>query len=148
MITRIPWDLYFLGIAQAVAARGDCSRTQVGAVLVRPDHSIASTGYNGFPPGDTGCLAGGCPRGLLTHEELGRFEEGGIAANFDSGPGRCDGLHAEQNCFAFAREDTAGFTLYVTRCPCAGCSRAARAQRLSRVVYPTTDRFGVSEIRF
>ena len=28
------WDDYFLGIARAVSRRGDCTRRQVGAVLV------------------------------------------------------------------------------------------------------------------
>lgn len=35
LVTRPCWDDYFLVIAQAVSRRGDCTRRQVGAVLVR-----------------------------------------------------------------------------------------------------------------
>jgi dCMP deaminase len=47
---RPDWDDYFLGIARAVAARGECVRSRVGAVLVR-DNRIVATGYNGVPAG-------------------------------------------------------------------------------------------------
>lgn len=50
MTTRPDWDSYFPAIARAVAGRADCSRRQVGAMVVR-DRRIVSTGYNGSPPG-------------------------------------------------------------------------------------------------
>ncbi|WP_405977731.1 hypothetical protein [Streptomyces sp. NBC_00158] len=50
-IERHDWGTYFVGIAEAVAARGDCHRSQVGAVLVGPDRRIRSTGYNGVSAG-------------------------------------------------------------------------------------------------
>lgn len=62
MPERPGWREYFLGVAEAVAARGDCTRRRVGAVLVQ-DHRIVSTGYNGAPRGAPGCLEGACPRG-------------------------------------------------------------------------------------
>ena len=61
MDPRPGWESYYLGIAHAVAARGECTRRQVGAVIVH-HHSIIATGYNGAPPGWTSCLDGGCPR--------------------------------------------------------------------------------------
>ena len=51
------WDDYFLGIADAVAARAKCTRRRVGAVLTI-DHRIIATGYNGAAPGEDDCLAG------------------------------------------------------------------------------------------
>lgn len=61
---RPDWDTYFLGIAKAVAARADCTRRRIGAVIVDADHRIISAGYNGAPPGKPGCLSeGACPRG-------------------------------------------------------------------------------------
>lgn len=124
---RPGWSQYHLGIAEAVAARGDCLRSQVGAVLVRPDQTVASTGFNGSERGGPSCLAGECPRALSDVEP---------GSSYDSGPGMCHSIHAESNALAFAREDTAGMTLYVTRAPCAGCQRTARAHRIARIVWP------------
>ena len=42
----MPWDQYFMNIAQVVASRSTCPRKFVGAVIVR-DRTILSTGYNG-----------------------------------------------------------------------------------------------------
>lgn len=61
--TRPDWDTWALGIASAVAARGDCTRRQVGAVILGADHRIVACGYNGGRPGGPSCLAGDCPRG-------------------------------------------------------------------------------------
>jgi dCMP deaminase len=124
---RPGWDLYFLSIAGAVAARGDCRRRQVGAVLVRPDRTIASTGFNGTAPGGLSCLDGECPR-AFTDVEPG--------SSYDSGPGVCVATHAEANCLLFSREDTKGFVMYLTTAPCGGCERLLRSARLSRVVWP------------
>ncbi len=54
-------------IAQLVSSRSTCLRRQVGAVLVRDKHIIA-TGYNGAPPrGVTHCLDVGCLREKKGH---------------------------------------------------------------------------------
>lgn len=66
--TRPSWDDYFVTIARAVAARSDCRRRQVGAVLVDESHRIVGTGYTGAPSGHPGCLEGACPRGLLSYD--------------------------------------------------------------------------------
>ena len=58
--TRPDWDIYFKGIARAVAQRASCPRAKVGAVIVSSDNRILSTGYNGAPKGDRDCLTYGC----------------------------------------------------------------------------------------
>lgn len=45
------WDQRFLKLAQLVAGWSKDPSTKVGAVLVRPDKTILSVGFNGFPAG-------------------------------------------------------------------------------------------------
>ena len=126
---RPSWDAYFLGIAQAVAARADCTRRQVGAVIVDQHHRILSTGYNGAAPGRPGCLtAGACPRGLSGVEP---------GSSYDTGPGSCIAIHAEAN--ALLRADgwlLRWATLYCTDKPCDGCQKLIDGAGISRLVHP------------
>lgn len=62
-MTRPGWGAYFLGIAEAASARGECTRRKVGAVLVDKDSRVRGVGYNGTLPGLPSCLEGACPRG-------------------------------------------------------------------------------------
>lgn len=147
-MSRPDWTTYHLGICRAVAARADCTRAQHGATVVRPDNTIASTGYNGSVPGGPSCLEGACPRGrhypLMTGPEYHGCACGdefctGVTSlsSYDFGDPkfRCESQHAENNALARTREDTAGYTLYVTGQPCAGCIRTARAHRIARIVW-------------
>lgn len=45
------WDYRFLDMATLVATWSKDPSTKCGAVVVRPDYSIVSTGFNGFPKG-------------------------------------------------------------------------------------------------
>jgi len=45
------WDLRFLNMAKLVSTWSKDPSTKCGAVIVRPDKSVASTGFNGFPKG-------------------------------------------------------------------------------------------------
>ena len=63
MTSRPDWGAYGLSIARAVSVRGDCTRRQVGAVILDVSHRLAGAGYNGSYPGGPSCLAGDCPRG-------------------------------------------------------------------------------------
>lgn len=120
---RPSWDTYFLTIARAVAARADCRRAQHGAVITRHNRIIA-TGYNGSPSGGASCLAGECPRGLLSGDEL---------AHNSADYSNCVALHAEQNAIAYARER--GDTIYITGAPCDMCGKLIKAAGIGRVVH-------------
>lgn len=48
---RPTWERYALIVAAAVAIRSEDPYVQVGAVVLREDHSVASVGYNGPPSG-------------------------------------------------------------------------------------------------
>lgn len=129
--TRPGWDQYFLGIAEAVAARADCTRRQYGCVIVKA-HRIVSTGYNGAPSGRPGCLSGACPRGHLSYDALPP------GSSYDTGPGACISLHAELNACVYAgRDRTEGATLYLNQgSPCDGCMRVIHAAGIIRIVTP------------
>lgn len=125
---RPDWDEYFLGITQAVAARADCSRRQVGAVLVDQQGRVRGTGYNGSRPKGPSCLAGECPRGAS-----------GVApgSSYDTGAGACVAIHAELNLMLYTSPDERqDGTIYITDEPCDGCLRILQGSGVSRIVWP------------
>ena len=109
-----------MGVAEAVSRRSDCERDKVGCVIVGQDRRIRATGYNGSPAGMAGC--GSCPR------RTSDVAPGSCYAN-------CVAIHAELNALLFCdRDDLPGATLYVTREPCYGCSKAIHATGVLKVV--------------
>ena len=128
---RPDWDTYFMDIAHVVARRGNCSRRQVAAVLVR-DQRILSTGYNGTPRGVRNCYEGGCPR---------------CASDVPSGAdlGECVCSHAEENAItqaAYHGTAVRGTTLYSTLSPCLMCARMIINAGVAEVVYEDEYLFG------
>lgn len=120
---RQSWDQYFLGLAAAAATRSNCSRRQVGAVVVRDRH-IKSTGYNGPPAGYGHCDAGACPRGGTEYAM-------GADANYDN----CVAIHAEANALLFCGPvDREGASIYVTHAPCFGCAKLIANSGIVEVV--------------
>ncbi|MBI5127209.1 cytidine/deoxycytidylate deaminase family protein [Candidatus Roizmanbacteria bacterium] len=110
------WDEYFMKLAEVVKDRADCTRRQVGTVIVR-DFRIITTGYNGTPHGIKNCSEGGCVRckkrdnGEITSYE---YEES------------CVCIHAEQNAIiqaAYLSVSTKGAILYSTTNPCSSCAK-------------------------
>lgn len=128
MPNRPDWDTYWLGVAEAVAARSTCRRRQVGAVAVSATNSVRGTGYNGAPPGEPHCIDGACPRGRLTYEQ-----EPSYADRPDGKVTNCTAIHAEMNAIAGVGLDVA--TVYVTCRPCADCAAVLRAIDI-RIVWP------------
>jgi dCMP deaminase len=120
---RQSWDQYFLGLALAAATRSNCSRRQVGAVIVRDRH-IKSTGYNGPPSGYGHCDGGACPRGISDAAV-------GADANYDN----CVAIHAEANALLFSSpDDRDGASLFVTHAPCFGCAKLIANSGIAEVV--------------
>ena len=109
---RPDWDHYFMEMAEVVAKRSTCLRRQVGAVLVKDRHILAS-GYNGAPSGMAHCAETGCLRQQM---------------NVPSGQQHeiCRGLHAEQNAIIQAALHGTSIRdshLYVTHQPCVICAK-------------------------
>jgi len=117
-------------VARVVAKRSTCLRRQVGAVLVRDNHILA-TGYNGAPAGLEHCLDTGCLREQMGIPSGERHE-------------LCRAIHAEQNVIiqaALHGVTTAGSTVYVTCQPCFICAKMLINAGIVRVVCegPYTD---------
>ena len=95
------WHDRFFEMARMVGSWSKDPSTQVGAVIVRPDRTIASVGYNGFP------------RGVSDDP-----------TTLDNRPAKyLRTVHAEANAILSAREPLHGCTLYVTPLhPCANCA--------------------------
>lgn len=110
---RISWEEYFMEMAELTARRSTCLRRQVGAVIVKDRHVIA-TGYNGAPKGVAHCdERGGCLRQKLNVPSGQRHE-------------LCMALHAEQNAIIQAAclgQSVEGATIYVTHQPCVICAK-------------------------
>lgn len=124
MEQRPSWPEYFMDIARLVARRSTCLRRQVGAVVVKDKHILA-TGYNGTPSGITHCSETGCLRQKLKVPSGERHE-------------LCRGLHAEQNAIIQAAKhgvNIAGATLYCTNSPCVICSKMIINAGVQRIVY-------------
>ena len=110
---RASFSDWLLGIAAAAATRSRDPSTQVGAVIVRPDKSVAAVGYNGFP------------RGMEDRPEW--YEE--RAEKYDRV------IHAEMNALMSMKEHAAGCTIAITHPPCKDCAKHIAAAGITRVVW-------------
>lgn len=98
------WDRRFLKMAELVASWSKDPSTKCGAVIVRPDRTIASTGYNGFPKG--------CSDASEFYEDR-ELKYARV-------------VHAEVNAILHAREPLNGYTIYTWPAGWSGsCDRCA-----------------------
>jgi len=108
------WDYRFLELAKFTAGWSRDPSTKVGAVVVRPDKTVASLGFNGFP------------RRVADLPE--RLEDRATKYQIV--------VHAEMNALLHAREPLHGYTLYCAPLhPCSNCAAAIIQAGISRVVY-------------
>jgi dCMP deaminase len=111
-MTKSTWDPYFLGMATYVARKSKDPSTQVGAVIVRPDKTVASVGFNGFP------------RGM--NDDAALYENREIKLSRV--------IHAEMNAILNAHGPVEGYTLYCTLLPCDRCAVFVVQAGIQRVV--------------
>ena len=111
------WDEYFINLAYMVALKSKDQSTQVGAIIVGPNHEIRATGYNGPCRGEDD----DDPAIQQRPSKYFEFE------------------HAERNCLynaAFCGVSTAGCTMYcIWGPPCADCARGVRQSGIKELVY-------------
>lgn len=110
---RPSFDNWLLAMAQTSSLRSRDPSTKVGAVIVRPDKSIASLGYNGFP------------RGMEDRPEW--------YADRSEKYGRI--VHAEMNALLSLKESARGMTLAMTHPPCGDCAKHIAAAGIARVIW-------------
>lgn len=116
---QLKWDKRFMLLAITVSAWSKDPSTKCGAVIVRPDKTVASLGFNGFP------------RGMEDKPEY-----------YDERSEKYSRIiHAEMNAIIHAREPLCGYTLYCTFCPCERCAVHIIQAGIKRVVIPDTSAF-------
>jgi dCMP deaminase len=124
-VNQLKWDARFIHMAEFVAQWSKDPSTKTGAVIVRPDKTVASVGFNGFPAG------------VKDDDE---FYE-----NREEKYGRV--IHAEVNAILHAREPLHGYTMYTwpgNYAPsCDRCTAAIIQAGIKRVahVYDTSSDF-------
>ena len=114
---QLKLDEVFINIAKEVGSLSHCTRSKVGAVLVK-DGNVISFGYNGTPAG----MDNGCEENNVTKEEV---------------------IHAEMNSILKAAKSgnsVEGSTLYLTLSPCKECSKLILQSGVKKVVYLNTYR--------
>lgn len=109
------WDLRFLELARLVSTWSKDPSTKAGAAIIRPDKSVLSVGFNGFP------------------KQMGDSEE--LYANREVKYSRI--VHCEINALIHAKTGIDGCTLYTYPfLPCDRCCVQMIQAGISRVVAP------------
>jgi dCMP deaminase len=111
------WDARFMELAKHVAGWSKDPSSTVGAVIVRPDRTICSIGFNGLPRG-----VEDRPERLLDRDQKLRYM-----------------VHAEANAILSAREPLNNYSLYVWPLhPCCHCAAAIIQSGIKEVHCPDT----------
>ena len=115
---EMKWQARFLALTKEIASWSKDSGTKVGSVIVRPDRTICSVGFNGFPRG---------------------IEDSPSAiANRDTKLLRT--IHAELNAILSAKEPLNGYSIFVWPFqPCSQCAAAIIQSGIKDVYCPFTD---------
>lgn len=109
------WDIRFLELAKLISTWSKDPSTKVGAVIVRPDKSILSVGFNGFP------------KSMADTEEWYNNREEKYSRI----------VHGEINALIHANGSVAGCSLYTYPfLPCDRCCVQMIQAGISRIVAP------------
>jgi dCMP deaminase len=111
----IKWQGRFIKLAEEVSTWSKDPSSQVGAVIVRPDRTIASIGFNGFPRGvDDG-------NHRITNREVKLLYT----------------IHAEMNAILSAKEPLKEYSIFVWPFqPCAHCESSIIQAGIKEVYCP------------
>lgn len=116
-LNNLKWDRRFLGLAEHISEWSRDPSTKVGAVIVRPDKTIVSLGFNGFPRG--------------VDDLADRYNHRETKYQFI--------CHAEENALLTAGENLSGCTIYTHPFhPCNECAKLIIQSGIKRVVTKPT----------
>lgn len=122
LFRQFRWDNRYINMARYIGSWSKDPSTKVGAVLVRPNNSVAATGFNGFPPGEDDS-----PH--LYEDRAYKYEHV---------------VHAEVNALDFFRDGSLtseqparGFALYTSFPVCPDCMERLVEEGITTVVCPT-----------
>ena len=104
------WQLHK---ASVVATRSRDTSMKCGAVIIRPNKTICSEGYNGFPK---------------NMEDRAEWYD-------DRGEKYDRVIHAEMNAIKHAGEDIEGYVIFITSPPCKDCAKHIASWGLAEVVW-------------
>ena len=122
---RIPLEEVYMRMAEELAKRSTCARSQVGSVITTGDLTqVLGIGYNGN--------ARGLPNACDGDE-----------------PGRCGCIHSEANCLIKAGAQVEGKVMFVTLSPCVMCAKMIVNSNVRIVYYRSAyrDPAGVEVLR-
>lgn len=103
------WDKRFYKLAETVATWSK-DKTKVGCVLISPNKTKISYGYNGFP------------QGIKDDKRLTLENKNQLI------------MHAELNAILNSTANLKDWTLYATKFPCIDCAKAIIQSRFKRIV--------------
>ena len=119
MNKQTEWDIHFLLMAKFCSRRSKDPSTKTGAVIVRPNKSVCSVGFNGFPQSMPDILENYENR----EEKYSRV------------------IHAEMNAILLSQDPSMhGYTLYIW--PFTSCDRCcvhAVQKGITRFIWPEPD---------
>lgn len=129
---------YYMGLADNTAKLSSARRLQVGCVIVRDQHILA-TGYNGTPTG----WDNNCEDLEFTYDERDTHASGDWKYDEQTKQWfrlktKPEVLHAESNGLmkiARSTESSSGATLFCTHAPCMECSKLIYQAGIKKVYY-------------
>jgi dCMP deaminase len=109
------WQARFIDLAEEISTWSKDSSSRVGAVIVRPDRTIASIGFNGFPRG--------------VEDSPDRIANRDTKLLFT--------IHAEMNAILSAKEPLKDYSIFVWPFqPCAHCAASIIQSGIKEVYCP------------
>ena len=112
------WHVCMTEMAFTISKMSKDPSTKIGSVLVSPDKSKISFGYNGFP------------RGVPDISTIWNNREDGNEFNKYELV-----IHSEENAIMNAKCDVSGWSIYITHLPCLGCAKKIVQSGIKQVFY-------------